>query len=98
VLNLKKTEEKPNPVDTLIEKLASEMTDHDGYDDEYTKMAENMKVLCEARAVMPKADKLSADTLAVVVGNLVGIIAIMNHERAHIITTKALSFIMKPRS
>lgn len=41
--------------------------------------------------------KISPDTLAMVAGNLLGIALIINHERAEVITTKALGFVLKGR-
>jgi hypothetical protein len=42
-------------------------------------------------------NRLSKDTLAVVVGNLAGILMIVGHEKAHVVTSKALGFVMKAR-
>ena len=39
--------------------------------------------------------KLSGDVKATILANLAGIVILMNHERAHVITTKALSFLPK---
>lgn len=44
-----------------------------------------------------KANKLSPDTVAIVVGNLLGIILILKYEKLDIITTKALGFVIKGR-
>lgn len=41
--------------------------------------------------------KISPDTLAVVLCNLVGILLILNHEKIDIVTSKALGFVMKGR-
>lgn len=39
--------------------------------------------------------QLSPDTLAIVIGNFLGIAVIVGHERAHVVTSKALSFVIK---
>jgi hypothetical protein len=44
---------------------------------------------------LDKPDKLSKDTLAIIGGNLAGILLVIGYERAHVVTTKALSFLMK---
>ena len=44
-----------------------------------------------------KASQVSADTLAVIAGNLLGILIIVEHERLHVIGSKALSFVLKLR-
>jgi hypothetical protein len=41
--------------------------------------------------------KVSPDTAALVLGNLIGILVIVGHERAHVVTSKALNFVMKAR-
>ena len=41
--------------------------------------------------------RLSKETIAVIAANLVGIVLIIGHERLNVITSKALSFIMKPK-
>lgn len=41
--------------------------------------------------------KISPDTLLIVGGNLLGILLILNFEKADIITSKALSFVLKGR-
>ena len=63
---------------------------------EYTAIATNLAKLYEAKG-NDKKKGVSADTIAVVLGNLLGLIVIMNYEKANILTTKALGFIMKGR-
>jgi signal recognition particle GTPase len=41
--------------------------------------------------------KISPDTLAQIAGSLAGIILIIGHERANVVASKALSFVMKLR-
>jgi len=41
--------------------------------------------------------RISPDTLATIGANLLGIMIIIGHERAHVVTSKALGFIMKLR-
>lgn len=44
-----------------------------------------------------KPSTISKDTMLTVAANLIGIILIINHEYAHPITSKALSFVIRPR-
>ena len=44
-----------------------------------------------------KPSTVSKDTLVVVGANLLGIILIIKHEHVNVITSKALSFVMRPR-
>lgn len=98
MLKIKKAEKKPEPLDTVIEDLAREMAGHEGHTEEYANCAAALKTLYEAKATLPKPNVLSADTAATVAANLIGIIMIIGHERANVITTKALGFIIKPRT
>lgn len=93
-----KTEKKSDPIDEVIANLANEMVGHEGHTEEYANCAAALKTLYEAKATLPKRNVLSADTAATIAANLVGIIMIIGHERANVITTKALGFIIKPRT
>lgn len=42
-------------------------------------------------------NRVSKDTLAIVAGNLAGILMIVGHEKAHVVTSKALNFVLKAR-
>lgn len=54
----------------------------------------------EAAAQVKELDrkwKVSQDTLAIVAGNLLGIVVIVGYERAHVLVSKALPSILKTR-
>lgn len=42
--------------------------------------------------------RVKPDTLALIVANLFGIVLILKHERADIITSKAMSLLLRPRT
>lgn len=42
-------------------------------------------------------DRVDANTKAAIIGNLAGIALILNYERVHVISTKALGFIVKSK-
>jgi hypothetical protein len=68
--------------------------------DEYTAQANNLKTLMEARALEATIEKPwrpSADSVVLVAGNILGIVAILSFEKANVVTTKALSLVMKPK-
>lgn len=91
----KKTE--PTALDIAIDNLVSELAGYDANSEEYTAAAANLKVLVEAKALEPKPNVVSADTIAVIAGNLLGIVMILGFEKANVITSKSLGFVMKPR-
>lgn len=64
--------------------------------DEYMVMLDQLtKLYAIKEHSTPK--RVSSDTLAVVAGNLAGILLIVGHEKAHVVTSKALSFVLKAR-
>lgn len=77
-----------------IAALLSDMTEQDRSTREYAHMADQLVKLYSLRE---KKKRVSPDTWAVVGGNLLGILAIVGHERANVITSKALSFVLKSR-
>ena len=100
MFKLSSTPDEPTDLETAITDLISEMKGYDGHSEEYTAMSSNLKTLMEARSLEDNIDKPwrpSADTVALVAGNILGIVAILTFEKANVITTKSLSLIMKPR-
>lgn len=53
--------------------------------------------LDDRREADAKPDRLSKDTLAIVAGNIAGIMLIIGYERVNVIASKALAFVMKSR-
>lgn len=77
-----------------IDDLIAQMSLHSGDSDEFSKMADQLTKLYSLKEVDSKR-RVSPDTLAVVAGNIVGIILIVGHERMNVVTSKALNFVMK---
>jgi len=64
--------------------------------DEYGNVIDRISKLHKLKAEeSPK--RVSPDNALVVAANLVGILAIIHHERVGLITSKAVGFILKPR-
>lgn len=63
-------------------------------DEEYAKAADQLVKLYDQKAKIPSR-RVNPDTLLTVSGNLLGILVIVGHERANVITSKALGFAMK---
>lgn len=87
-----KKSEEDSGLKTAIETVYSEMAGDQSSSDEYAKSVNQLVKLYSLKEA-PK--RVSPDTLAMVLGNLLGIILIVGHERAHIVTSKALNFVMK---
>lgn len=91
--------EKPQREEGLEEAitlLLSEMKGFTADSDEYSRMIGHLNLLYKIKD-QEKPDRISKDTIAVIAGNLAGIVMILGFERANVITSKALSFVMKAR-
>jgi Zn-dependent oligopeptidase len=63
---------------------------------EYSNMIDNLEKLYKAKD-SEKSRKISPDTIAIIVGNLLGIGLILGYEKANVITSKAVAFVLKGR-
>lgn len=91
---------KKNPehagLDRVINDHLASMLQTDLNTDAYAKSIEQLSKLYKLKEThAPKG--VSADTIAIVAGNLAGIVLILSYERLNVITSKALSFVMKLR-
>lgn len=85
---------------TLLEKSIDEaihdlMSRQPGTE-EFAKASERLVALSQAKAG-DKASRLSKDTLAVVAGNLLGILMIIKHEHVNVVASKAMQLLLSPR-
>ena len=80
----------------LIDAANSHLFALEPLDPEYDETFKKVKALHKIKAKEKPRFNVSPDTLLLVVGNLAGILLIMNHEKLDVISTKALSFI-KPK-
>ena len=79
-----------------IDRLYTRMHTLDPFSDDYQITVDQLtKLYAIKENSTPK--RVSADTLAMVAGNLAGIVLIVGHEKAHVVTSKALAFVLKAR-
>ena len=64
--------------------------------EDYAAALNNLEALYKIRNVKMEI-RVKPETVLMVAGNLLGIVLILNHEKANVISTKALGFIMKGR-
>lgn len=84
-------------MDEEIERLVNQLKCMSPVEDDYAKVADNLKVLCEARE--KKNDRvISTEMLVGVAANIVGLLVILNFEKTGVITSKAISFLWKSKS
>lgn len=87
---------EPSRLDRAIDEVFDDMAGFTSDADEYGAMADQLSKLYSLKEIdQPK--RVSPDTWATVSANLLGILVIVGHERAHIITSKALNFVLKMR-
>lgn len=87
---------KANPLQDQIEYLLDSMTTYATDSSEYTTLLDKVERLYKI-SNHENGKKPSVDTILLVAGNLAGILLILNYERAAIVTTKALGFVMKTK-
>jgi hypothetical protein len=83
-----------DPLDTAYTRAVAwtEMFNPD--DEEYAKTVDQIVKLHSIKTA-PSPNRVSPDTMAIVGANLAGIAAVLFHEQAHVVASKAFSLIMK---
>lgn len=79
-------------IDNEIERLANQLSCMSTEDPNYAKVADNLKVLCEAREKKNSSD-ISAEVLLAAAVNIAGLLLVLNYEKTGVITSKAFSLI-----
>lgn len=91
-----KDSDEKSGLDEAIDSVLAEMASVNADSDEYAKMVDQLVKLYPLKETEAKR-KVSPDTMALIAGNLLGIMLIVGHERAHVVTSKALNFVTKLR-
>jgi len=100
VFSLKKNEEELRRLEEALDRAILDLGNYPSNSKEYASIANAVKVLAEANAVDQttyKRPSVSPETMATIGANLVGILMILNYERAHVLTSKAMQFIVKTK-
>lgn len=82
-------------LDEVIDAALLELSRFTPDQKEYAQALDQVVKLNQLKKDNNPSQQISYDTLAVVAGNLLGIVMIVGHERASIVTSKALGFVMK---
>lgn len=93
MFNRNKKEEDPL-LQSVIDDALGSLSIRNPDDEEYAKIVDQLTKLY---ALKPKPEKLSKDGMATIAANLFGILLIVGHERANVVTSKALGFVQKLR-
>lgn len=89
--------DKKDALDLEIKKVSDRLAELSADSEEYTKLLNVLDGLYKTKSGCEKPNRISPDTLAVVLGNLIGIVIILKHEEINVITSKALGFVLKGR-
>lgn len=66
--------------------------------EEYSDTADQLVKLYKLKEVDNNSKtRISADKLAEIAGSLLGVLAVINYERIHVLSTKAIGFVTKVR-
>lgn len=90
----KKTD-KEFTLDRAIDSAFADLTTFDIETEEYQLAVARLAELHKIKKDIDR--RVSPDAMAMVVGNLAGIVLIVGHERAHVLTSKAINFVMKAK-
>lgn len=93
---MKITIQKQSSLEKEIEEVIIRLSVMDKSSDEYTTVVENLEKLYKAKSY-DSSSQVSADTMALIAGNLLGLSLILGYERIGIITSKAINFVLRGR-
>lgn len=89
---------KKSSFDEPIDRVLAHMKNTDLEDEEFAKLMTHLERFNRLRIEDKSRSKVSPDTMAIVVGNLVGLVIIVGFERNNIITSKGLGFILRAKN
>lgn len=96
MLRLTNQQMEPTKLEELIDKLQTHMLKCDDMSSqEFTTLTDQLVKLHKLQETERSHKRVSADQLTAIGGNLLGIIAVLSYERAHVITSKAFGNIIK---
>lgn len=85
---------KRDEIDEEIDSILECMRKLNPTEEKYSVLLER---LIKLKGLKAEKQKIKPDTVLLVAGNIVGLLLILNFERLNIITSKALSFIIRGR-
>lgn len=92
-----KTKDKDPALSAAIDSVLQEMTTTSKISPEYAKLVDQLSKLYKIRDEVNVKSRVNPDTLAIVLGNLAGVLLIVSYEKHQIVTSKALTFVQKLR-
>lgn len=92
----KKTSDETVSLESVIDALRAQILNTRIGTEDYDKMVTQLSTLYKLKEFDSKKH-VSMDTKAMVIGNLAGILLILGYEHVHVVTSKALSFVLKSK-
>lgn len=92
---LKSKNDNSLAIDEAIERILNRMQYVEVDSEEYGTMVSRLDKLYAMKNT--NRNRVSKDAIWTIGANILGIILILGHERANVVTSKALSFIVKPK-
>lgn len=93
--------EESSIIDEPIIRVLNAMNTEDLDSEEYSKLVDHLDRLNQIRNEDIKTRtrrKVSPDTMAIVAGNLLGILIIVAYEHNHVMASKATNFVLKTKA
>jgi hypothetical protein len=84
------------PIDAEINRVLERMQAIEVENEKYPNMLDYLERLNKMQS-SNKAPRVSRDTIAIIVGNLLGILLIIAYEQKHVITSRSFNQIIRPR-
>ena len=94
---INKTPRETTQLDETIDDLFQELAGFSANEEGYAKASDQLVKLIKLKKEIEPSWRVSPDTLALIGANLLGILLILNFERAGVVASKALSFVGKLR-
>ena len=91
-------EEKPSILDAPIAKVLESMKTYSPDDGEFRALMDHLERLMQMKEHERSRFRVTPDTMAIVAGNLLGILIIVAYEQKHVVVSKGLGFILKSRN
>lgn len=94
---INKSARETSALDEAIDDLFRELQGFSADEEGYAKASDQLVKLIKLKKETEPSWRVSPDTLALIGANLLGILLILNFERAGVVASKALSFVSKLR-
>lgn len=83
-------------LDEAIDSVYADLKGFHAQEESHSKVVDQLTALYKLKETNSKS-KISPDTIAIISGNLLGIVMIVGYERANVITSKAMQFVKAAR-